>query len=65
MTTKCIKVPFTDKKAALADIKLQKAGRIRFNKKWHSTKKSSLKLRPYECPYCGKWHLTTQKKHKW
>ena len=65
MTSKCSKVTFDTKKAALADIKLQNASRIRFNRKWQSTKKSSLKLRTYECVYCGKWHLTTQKKHKW
>lgn len=65
MINKCIKVTFDTRKKALADIKLQNASRIRFNKRWHTTKKSTQKLRVYECVYCGKYHITTQKKHKW
>ncbi len=60
MKQTCNKVGYEDKKAALTDIKIIKADTGRRNK----TTMNGRKLIPYECKFCGKWHLTSQKQHK-
>lgn len=60
MNNRCPKIPFRTKAVAQYEIKLQKAQRRHFSKKT-SAKKNSKKLRIYECPRCGCFHLTTQK----
>ena len=60
---KCAKTPFDNKKAALLEIKTQHSQHIHFSKKY-THRKNNLKVRPYECPRCGKWHLTTQKQKR-
>lgn len=62
MNTKCMKMGFDTKSDALVEIKRQKAHNIRFKKS--VCHKVNLKLRPYLCPFCNKWHLTSQKKRK-
>lgn len=51
----CQKIPFDTRKEALKYIRVMKASR---------TMKFHKKLRVYECPLCGKHHLTTQVKTK-
>jgi len=60
---KCAKASFDSKTAALAEIKLQHSQHIHFRKKFNC-RKNNLKVRCYECPKCGKWHLTTQKQKR-
>ena len=53
---------YQSKEEAMKDAKfIIKDNRLRGNKKSNQPKK----LRSYLCPYCGKWHLTSRKQHKW
>ena len=60
---KCTKVSFSNKAEALEEIKHQHNQGIRFSKRKNSSK-SNKKYRAYECPRCGKWHLTTKKQKR-
>lgn len=60
---KCTKVSYEAKAEALADIRYQHNHSIRFSKRFKNSK-AGKKHRPYECPRCGKWHLTTQKQKR-
>jgi hypothetical protein len=31
---------------------------------WRAWERRGLHLRPYRCPWCGCWHLTSKRKHK-
>ena len=57
---KCIKAPFESKKAALLEIKMQRSQQI-YRRKKYVNRKNNVKTYCYECPRCGKWHLTTCK----
>jgi len=59
----CSKISFSTKKAAAYEIKLQESQKRRFSKRTN-TKKNNKKLRTYQCPRCGYYHLTTQKPNK-
>lgn len=58
----CQKIPYETKSAALADAKALGFQRKRYSKRQGKVAKSGRKLTPYECYYCGKWHLTTTKR---
>jgi len=58
----CQKIPYEDRAAALADADYIRKQRRYFSKNLGKTAKSGRKLRPYRCPRCGFWHLTTRKK---
>lgn len=60
----CQKVPYDSRTAALEDIRTIRSQRIFHSNKYVKAKKSGRKMRPYECRWCGKWHLTTQRKRK-
>ena len=59
----CSKVPYASRALARVEIKTQHSQHVRFNKKYNN-RKNNLKVHCYECPRCGKWHLTTQKQKK-
>ena len=55
----CNKAGYSSKKAAVKDSKIILADM----KRYRSQKPGAHGLRPYECRYCGKWHLTSQRFH--
>ena len=60
----CQKIPYPDKTAAKAAIRM-----VKINYRWRSkqlgaARKSGRKLRIYTCRWCGQWHLTTQSRRK-
>lgn len=60
----CQKVSYPDRSAALADIEYIKHQRRFMSIKLGRLDKHGKKMRPYECPYCDMWHLTTAKKYR-
>jgi len=62
-SAKCSKISFEDKKAALLEIKIQRSQHIHSKKKY-ICRKNNVKMYCYECPRCGKWHLTTCKQKR-
>lgn len=61
----CGKIPFPSKADATAEINRQRSQLQRFSKRAGKYRKSNQKLRSYECPICGNWHLTTSKPRKY
>lgn len=57
----CQKIPYDTRALALDDIHRIKIQRRYRSKKHAKATKSGRKMRVYECRWCGKWHLTTQK----
>ena len=60
---RCTKAPFKSKKAALLEIKMQRSQQI-YRSKRYVNRKNNVKTYCYECPRCGKWHLTTCKQKR-
>lgn len=60
----CNKIPYPTRAEALADIETIRSQRIFHSNKYAKVRKSGRKMRPYECRWCGKWHLTSQRKNK-
>lgn len=58
----CNKIGYETNGAALTDAKHIKARTQHFSKQ-RGHKKSNMKLTPYPCPLCGKYHLTTLKQN--
>ncbi len=58
----CNKITFEDSKSALKEAKQQIADNK--HSKNRDRRKSNLKLVPYICPRCSKYHLTSQKMNK-
>ena len=54
----CNKVGYDTKQAAVKDAKL-----IMIDLKRYGRMKG--KLKPYDCPYCNQWHLTSKKQEKY
>lgn len=57
----CQKVPYQSKAEALREVRMIYAFRKKFTRKAATDRKGLKKLYSYECPRCGKWHLTTSK----
>jgi len=55
----CNKIGYKDKSEAKKEILFIK----RANRK--SETQQYKKLRPYKCPYCEYWHLTSKRQNKW
>lgn len=53
----CHKVPHDSKAEAKADIKYRQTQAKHFNKRYRDVRKVTKKLKPFECPYCNKWHV--------
>jgi len=61
----CGKIPYETKSDAVRDAKLvHMAYRNSASLRAKGGAKAGRKLRPYECPRCGKWHLTSRRKFK-
>ena len=60
----CQKISYKSKTEAQADIKMISTQMKFRSKKFTRQPKANKKLRCYECPICGDWHLTTQKPRK-
>ncbi len=58
----CNKISFEDSKSALKEAKRQMADNKHFKNR--RGKKENAKLKPYVCPRCSKYHLTSQKQKK-
>lgn len=59
----CSKIPYETKQDAISHGNfITKAYRGRGGR---THKKNGKRMRPYKCPYCNKWHLTTMKKRKY
>lgn len=58
----CQKVPYQSRKEALEDARQIRINRNHFSKRVATRPKSGRKLKPYLCPVCDVWHLTTRKK---
>lgn len=60
----CHKIPYESRAAAMEDARLMKHAK-KWRSKWAASgAKNGRKLRAYNCPFCGLWHLTTQKPRK-
>lgn len=60
----CQKIAYPNKEEAAKDAAYILTQRKRFTHRATGSPKAGRKLRPYECPKCEKWHLTTQKRRK-
>lgn len=60
----CYKIPFETKASARQGIKEIAATRHKWGKASKKHPKSGKKQYPYECPFCGLWHLTGIKQKK-
>jgi hypothetical protein len=62
----CQKIAYNTKLEAQADAKQIKAQDQKFSKKTakYGRPGKAAKMKPYNCRYCGKFHLTTQKQRK-
>lgn len=58
----CQKIPYQSREEAQEDARYIRMQRRYFSKRLGRVAKSGRKLRPYHCPRCGCWHLTTRKK---
>lgn len=59
----CQKIPYESREEALRDIKFMKDQQRHFSRGAANAPKAGRKMRVYVCPHCGKWHVTTKKKH--
>lgn len=61
----CSKIPYHTRDEAVRDAKMvQMAYRNSRNLRRRGGAKSGRKLRPYLCPFCNFWHLTSKRKHR-
>lgn len=65
MATGCQKIPYASRGAAVDDARVVRmAYRNSRNVRAKGGAKSGRKLRPYKCPFCGAWHLTSKRKYR-
>jgi hypothetical protein len=58
----CNKISFEDSSSALKEAKRIMADNKHFKNR--SSRKANAKLKPYLCPRCSKYHLTSKKQNK-